>query len=115
MRSKQLAQRSEVVALVGALLTAIFLVACLVWLLIHFEFATSPDLPQWAMPINARYLEFLRSAAIGMVIPVCAVAFTIIRCWRRLPFTCTTLGIVLLHRILEFHIVFVLINTRMKM
>lgn len=93
---------------------ALFLCGLLAWLLSVSQFVTHPEFAPLASPIGVRYGRFLSAVLPGFLVAVLAVGVVLKMGWKRNRLLCGTLGIVLLHRLLELHVVFVILNTGFK-
>ncbi len=107
-------QRIAVVSFAAAIAIALFLCGILAWLLSVSQFITHPDFFPLASPLGIRYQQFVATVLPGFLAAVLGMAVAFKMGWRRNRLLCGTLGVVLLQRLLELHIVFVIVNSGLK-
>ncbi len=103
-------QRLATVSFAAAIAVAVVLCVLLTWLLSVSRFVTHPDFPPLAQPLCRRYQQFAAAFLPEFLVAVLGVSVVFKMGWRRNRFLCATLGVVLIQRLLELHILFVLLN-----
>jgi len=111
---KQKTGRLALAGLIAAVGVAACLCVCLAWMLSISQFDTTPGHPPLATPLTVRYERFLMAVLCEMLLPVAGVAIAVATAWRRCKIVCYTLGVVLLHRLVVFHILFVMANSHFR-
>jgi len=108
-------QRLAAVSFATGIAVTLFLCGLLTWFLSVSQFMTHPEYPPLALPVGLRYRQFLSAVIPGFLVGTLAVGVVCKMEWKRNRFLCGTLWILLLHRLLELHIVFVIVNSGLNL
>jgi len=108
---KKRTQLLVAVSFAAAIAVALFLCGMLAWLISVSQFVTHPHLPPLASPLGTRYQQFITAALPGFLVAVLGVAVVFKMGWSRNRLLCGIFVVVLLQRLLELHIVFVILNS----